>query len=298
MLPVRLSACVLCVVSLVAVVTHTSFRLDFLKDNGPNKAYGPTALNCSSQSGNIEGVDESDKLVLLKRGGYYGHPNHKRAQSLSDPRQCTWRSNFAPSSIADGYTAPLMRVQSSTCGIIEFESDHFGGQMRGDLILSKYNSELYRVILSEDGESINVYTDPAVPLDGNGGLAVAQAPDGSLIDVRHTDGECHLFKPIEAPSTVLDIKSVFPRRGGLAGGSKFMIFGVNFGGSPIVTVDGNLCLNVVVNSPTKITCTLPAGTVGRKDVTVTIGTASDTFVQGYRYIVGRPNIFAVRGAAE
>jgi IPT/TIG domain/Malectin domain/Glucose / Sorbosone dehydrogenase len=262
------------------VTLHTNGKV-YATDNGPNAAYGPAALNCTAQG---LGVTESDKLLLLQRGGYYGHPNHKRAET--DPRQCIWRSPSLPSQ--NGYTAPLMKVQSSTCGIIEFESDHFNGQMRGDLILSKYNSELYRVILSPDGTAVNPYTDPAVPLAGNGGLAVTQAPDGSLIDARHTEGSCYIYKPVEAASSMMDIKSVFPRRGGLAGGSQLMIFGVNFGGLRNVTIGGSACSNATLVSPTKITCILPPGTVGRKDVTVSTSSASDTFVKGYRYITGRP----------
>jgi IPT/TIG domain/Glucose / Sorbosone dehydrogenase len=261
------------------VTVHTNGKV-YATDNGPNSEYGPVALNCTEQA---PGVTESDKLLLLQRGGYYGHPNRKRAET--DPRQCTWRSPNLPSQ--NGYTAPLMKVQASTCGIIEFESDHFNGQMRGDLILSKYNSELYRVILSPDGTTVNPYTDPAVPLVGNGGLAVTQAPDGSLIDARHTEGSCYVYKPVESTSSAMDIKSVFPRRGGLAGGSQLMIFGVNFGGSPNVTIGGNACVNATLVSPKKITCVLPPSTVGRKDVTVSTSSASDTFVKGYRYITGR-----------
>jgi IPT/TIG domain len=175
-------------------------------------------------------------------------------------------------------------------GIVEFESDHFGGQMRGDLILSKYKEELYRVVLSNDGNSVNPFSNPAVPLAGYGGLAVTQAPDGSLVEARHVAGTIYIQKPVEPPSSAMDIKSVFPRRGRLAGNSKLMIFGVNFSGSPIVDVGGNPCTNVVLVSSNKIECILPAGTVGRNDVVVSIGATSDTFVNGYRYITGLPDI--------
>jgi IPT/TIG domain len=175
-------------------------------------------------------------------------------------------------------------------GIVEFESDHFGGQMRGDLILSKYKEELYRVVLSNDGNSVNPFSNPAVPLAGYGGLAVTQAPDGSLVEARHVGGTIYIQKPVEPPSSAMDIKSVFPRRGRLAGNSKLMIFGVNFSGSPIVDVGGNPCTDAVLVSTNKIECILPAGLVGRKDVVVSIGATSDTFVNGYRYITGLPYV--------
>jgi IPT/TIG domain len=86
----------------------------------------------------------------------------------------------------------------------------------------------------------------------------------------------------------LDIKAVFPRRGVLAGETELMIFGVNFSGSPTVTIGDSPCTNVVLVSASKITCTLPLGTVGRKDVTVIADGTSDAFVKGYRYITGLP----------
>jgi IPT/TIG domain len=237
---------------------------------------------------------EKDELNLIKRGGYYGHPNHKRAET--DPRQCVWRRATVPSSgsITDGYTSPMMRLTSSTNGIIEYESDHFDGQMRGDLILSKYTDGLFRVILSPDGEAVSPFSDPAISLGGDNGLAVTQAPDGSLIDARYSANSCFIFKANETATSSMDIKTVFPRRGGLAGGTKLSIFGVNFGGSEsstlaVVTVGARPCTNAVVVRATKIECTLPlGGTVGAKDVVVTIGAVSDTFVKGYRYITGMP----------
>jgi IPT/TIG domain len=232
-------------------------------------------------------------MLYLQRGGYYGHPNHKRAISLPDSRQCVWHAAKAPSSgtLLDGYTSALMMVPSSMDGIIEFESDHFGGEMRGDLILSKYKGKLYRVVLMPDGVSANPYTNPAVELTGDNGLAVTQAPDGSLIDARHDKDELYSIKPVEPASSAMDIKSVFPRRGRLAGGSKFMIFGVNFNSTPnSVKVGGNACTNVVLVSSKKITCTLPAGTEGRHDVEVVIGASTDTFKLGYRYITGVPAV--------
>jgi hypothetical protein len=93
---------------------------------------------------------ESDELNLLEEGKYYGHPNHMRAQT--DPRQCVWRSASTPSDAQ--YTAPLLKLSSSTDGIIEFASDAFGGQMRGNLIVIKYGGGPSRVILNADGRGV------------------------------------------------------------------------------------------------------------------------------------------------
>jgi IPT/TIG domain/Glucose / Sorbosone dehydrogenase len=264
------------------VFVHSNGNV-YATDNGPNANYGPISVDCTGTQ-KTPRFTEEDKLVLLQKGGFYGHANRKRGET--DPRQCIWRSSYAPST--SDYTAPLMSVDSSMDGIIEFESDHFDGQLRGDLILSKYQQELYRVILTNNGQSVSPFSNPAVPLTGNGGLAVTQAPDGTLVEARHGSNSVYTHKPIEAPTSVMGVKSVFPRRGRLAGNSKLMIFGVNFSGSPTVTIGGSACTSVVLVSAKKIECILPLGTAGRKDVIVTIGSASYNFVKGYRYITGTP----------
>jgi IPT/TIG domain/Glucose / Sorbosone dehydrogenase len=267
-----------------SVYYHSSGKI-YATDNGGDKGLGPRATGCAPGQNTTE-FKAGDQLLLIKRGRYYGHPNHKRAKALSDPRQCVWRNQNEPSDAQ--FTAPILKTPSSLGSVIEFEADHFKGQMRGDLIISKYNDALQRVILSADGETVNPFSDPIVQLAGTGGLAVTQAPDGSLIDARYASHKCFVYKPVEAASTVLEIKAVFPRRGVLAGGSKLTIFGVNFRGTPMVTVGGGACTNAVVISATKMTCLLPMGTLGKKDVVVTIGAASDTYAGGYRYITGRP----------
>ena len=109
------------------IVLHSNGKL-YGTDNGPNLGYGNMKKGCSGQQ--VEDIEEDDKINLIEKGKYYGHPNPKRAES--DSRQCVWRSFEEP---GDGsYTAPLLRVPSSTDGIVEFKSDAFEGQMRGNLI--------------------------------------------------------------------------------------------------------------------------------------------------------------------
>jgi len=59
--------------------------------------------------------------VILK-DHYYGHPNPIRAET--DERQCRYRGIDEPSD--EEYTAPIVVAPSSTGGVIEFQSDHFG----------------------------------------------------------------------------------------------------------------------------------------------------------------------------
>lgn len=181
-----------------------------------------------------------------------------------------------------------MELASSTDGLIEFQSDHFGGQLRGDLILSKFKDSLFRVILNEDGTGVHPSMDGAIELQGDDGLDVTQAPNGVLIDARFDVDSCYYFEPIEPFTTAMEIKSVFPRRGSFKGGSKISIYGVNFAkATPLVIVGGKPCTGAVRISSRKIQCTLPAHTAGSTvNIKVTLGTQTDSFIKGYRYIKG------------
>lgn len=253
-------------------------------DNGPNVNYGDISSSCSSQ---LPEIQQGDKINLLEKGLYYGHPNRKRGET--DPRQCVWHSTYEESD--DEYTAPIAAVPSSAVGIIEFQTDHFDGQLRGDLIYCKYKKSLYRVILTEDGRGVIPQSIPPIKLVGNNCLDVTQAPDGRLVDARYLTGALFYYKPNEPSTSAMKVKGVFPRRGSVAGGSNLHIFGVNFGSSNnsstlYVTVGGSQC-PVVSNTSTKIVCTLPEGS-GTVDVVVSTASETSTFKAGYRYITGRP----------
>jgi len=247
-------------------------------DNGANFGFGEKSVDCETT-----GIDpaEGDELNILERNGYYGQANRKRGET--DPRQCQWRSQTEPSD--DGYTAPIAFLESSTDGLIEFQTDHFDGKLRGQLILGKYKGGLYRVQLTSDGRS--VVNKNATLLDENGGLSLTQGPDGTLFVAKNDDGKVIFLSPKYSTSDDLKIKSVFPRRGPEAGGSLLRIFGDNLNefGNPTVTVGGNRCPVLGRNRDSNFRCRLPKGT-GTVDIVVTAGEQSSTFVGGYRYISG------------
>jgi len=232
----------------------------------------------------IPDVETEDKVNILLQGSYLGHPNARRASADNDDRQCAWRHPTSPS--GNGFTAPLTVTPSSAGAIMEFESDSFGGQMRGNLIFSKYTDGLYRVILAPGGQAVIPQTDPPIALVGDGGLGVTQAPDGSLVEVRLSANELWVHQPVEDLGTDLWVNTVWPRRCGSAGGPKMMIYGKNLdkNGTPTVTVGGSDC-PVVFSNSIKVRCTLPGGS-GIVDVVVTSGTESYTFKRGFRYATG------------
>lgn len=233
----------------------------------------------------LDDQQREDKLVLVQQGKYYGHPNPRRATYFQDPRQCVWR-NPTDATSAD-FEAPLAMQLSSAAAIIEYTADYFNGQLRGNLLHVKYKTSIRRTVLSPDGLSVNSLSKPALILVGSSGLGVAQAPNGNLIELRYNSNVIFVQRPTEAATTALKIFSVFPNRGGLAGGTLLKIYGVNFGSNPTVFVGSGACPIVVATfTPTYIECTLPGGS-GTVDVAVSSGSASYTFARGYRYIVGR-----------
>ncbi len=247
-------------------------------DNGPNYEFGKTSVDCKTEAPD---PFEKDELNLLEKGGYYGSANRKRGQT--DPRQCKWRSNTSPSD--EEYTAPIALLESSTDGIIEFQSDHFFGQLRGNLILGRYKGGLYRAELSSDGRS--VLRNPSM-FNKNGGLTLTQGPDGTLFVVKNDEGKVIYLSPDESVASLgVDVKSVFPRRGPQEGGSLLTIYGDKLDalGPPTVTVGGKVCPLSGPVSASKLTCRLPSGT-GTVDIVVSSGEQSDTFERGYRYIRG------------
>jgi len=257
--------------------THSQ-RLSLL-DNGPNNENGMRSLDCDSAGPDPKMLD---KLNHIKKGHYYGHANRLRGRY--DPRQCIWRNGEQEESDED-FTAPMTILQPSSDGIIEFDSNHFGGQLRGRLVIARYLGELWTVALSEDGES--ALSDPVL-LDVNGGLDVAMAPDGTLFVAKNGEKKVIYLEPLELKDPNLVVKSVFPRRGSLAGGTRLHIYGkhLNAFGTPTVTVGGLNCpLNGAITNH-KITCILPAGK-GAADIVVSANEGqTSTFERGYLYISG------------
>lgn len=259
------------------IVLHSNGYL-YATDNGPNTDYGKRSVGC-----NAFGIDPNfpDELNIIIEGSYHGHPNRKRGET--DPRQCIYHDPYEPS-IPGVYTAPLTTFPSSTDGIIEWETEHFGGQLRGNLIAGKFVGVLWRVILSPDG--LSAPNGPIV-LSPHGGLDVTQGPDGSLFVAKVGASKVTYLIPVEDPSTELVVKASWPRRGPSAGGNVFSLYGelMTVEGSPIVTVGETDC-PVVTSSPNKITCILPPGGIGKVDVIVASGNATSTLPNGYRYIGG------------
>ena len=160
--------------------------------------------------------------------------------------------------------------------------------MRGNLIFSRYKGVLYRAILDPSGTAVLAMSKDPLPLGiGNQGLSVTQAPGGSLVEVSLESNALYYYTAKEAATKAMVVDTVFPKRGGLGGGSSLFVYGNNFNKSGVlsVQVSGKNCLTTNV-SATIIECTLPPGGLGTADIVVQLGAETSTFLDGYRYIAG------------
>jgi hypothetical protein len=239
-------------------------------------------------------VKTSDKVDVLLRGNYYGHPNRKRAIFDNDPRQCVWKHPVDDSEIVDGKVAfkkPLVMMPSSITGIIEYTADHFDRQLRHNLIVVKYTSSLSRIILRSDGLGVIPQSNPTLALGiGAQGLSITQAPDGTLIEIRYGASKVFYHRAVENVTSTLKVFSVFPRRGPAGGGYPLRVFGQNLDTTTTVVIVnprlGNInCPIVSIVSPNVLTCTMPQGDRGTT-VNVQVASNSSTYqyLRGFRYI--------------
>ncbi|MDF3029743.1 MAG: repeat containing protein [Moraxellaceae bacterium] len=105
--------------------------------------------------------------------------------------------------------------------------------------------------------------------------------------------------PVAGPA----ITAVTPATGSPAGGNDVTIYGTDFTGATQVTFGGVPATAFTVDSATRITATVPAGTVGRADIVVTTPTRTLTATDAYLYyavvsaVAGTTSGFSGDGAA-
>ena len=207
----------------------------YATENSANGGFGQESTGADTQKPFNSGVTMYDELNIIEEGNYYGQPNRSRGQE--DPRQNVYHY-FYEDSTAD-YTAPIDTFASSTNGIIEYRSNTFDGQLRGNLITQKWNGFLYNVELSEDGQSTlnkslletEVVNDQGVTETKNllEGLDVLTGFGGALISVDHSDGAVYVSTPVDDLITNMVAYDISDWRAPASGGGQFTIGGTNFG---------------------------------------------------------------------
>jgi N-acetylneuraminic acid mutarotase len=265
------------------LVFTTKSRL-YATDNGPNTGFGPASTGPATTAPDPYFPDE---INFVEYGNYYGHPNRNRGRY--DARQNVYHDPYGPS-IPGVFTQAMVDVPSSTNGIIEYRSDAFGGEMRGDLLAMKWGSKPRRVELSEDGRSIDVI---AQITDYVGALDIVMGPGGTLLGVDYSNDRIRALVPDDPSAVGLVVQDICPWRAPAAGGTEFEIAGVGFGTLLDTTVTiGGLPATLTSVTSKRIIGTVPVNgspTTDLVDVVVTVGPASDTHEAAFRYLFAPGN---------
>ncbi|TFH24878.1 MAG: hypothetical protein E4H03_02410, partial [Myxococcales bacterium] len=267
------------------VVLTTADRIYSL-DNGPDLNLGPGSTGPATDGGSPHPA-EADELNHVVAGGYYGHPNRNRARAAGQSKQNVYHgASEAPD---PGFTQTMMIFESSTNGIDEYRAQTFGGTMRGQLIVQRWNNETKRVKLSSDGTQVVSATNLNVQLAG---LDVTAGTGGVLIGADFSAGKLVLAKPNDGGTGGVAVYDVFPWRAPITGTHKFEIGGAGFGNmaNTTVTFDGIQATLTDVSSK-RIRGFVPArGSAPSKlvDVVVTVGATSRLLSAAFRYLPAAP----------
>lgn len=247
---------------------HTNGNL-YALDNGPNAGFGDFATNCVG--GSTPAKNLPDKLFKVQKGKYHGHPNLNR-------KQC---EHYPPSAVQ-----PLIGdIKSSTNGIIEYRSNTFGGEIKGNLYLSQFSIQ-------------NPGTVSQIELDGNGnlkvggfapnflpfsGLSLVEGPRGELVMPRVYQKKITVGYPSYPTPKVTFMLGVHPKQGPSFGGTKVLISGHEFGTNPMVSFGGKACTNVKVIDDESFTCVTPSNSKNTKVSVVVTGSTGDSPSYGSDY---------------
>jgi IPT/TIG domain/Glucose / Sorbosone dehydrogenase len=253
--------------------------------NGANDGFGVASDDCNTVGKN---VTYQDSLVNVFSGNYYGHPNRNRGRS--DERQCKYmvgNDAYAGKPRAEGYTKEMVLVDSSTNGIVEYTSNAFDGQLRGNLFLSRLAwggpGRAERVVLSSSGDAVVQKTE----LYAEGGLSIVMSPYGALLMPKVKQASIFVLRPVYTPTESVHLGAIWPRRGPAVGGNMVLVTGTGFSDDMTVTFGGKKCGGVarVAVDGSSAWCKMPAGkpqTVVAAVVTVD-GVASKKDTNAYQY---------------
>ena len=177
-------------------------------DNGGNSSWGGyPGGDCANQTAN-GGKTDTDHLHLVNKGSYGGHPNPTRGnkgntfngsnpqspiEGPANPIECQYKE--------PGQDGALTTISGSTNGLDEYTASNFGGAMKGDLVVSSFNKNIFRIQLNGTGNQV---TSKSVLAGGIGAGALdltAQGDDGpfpgTVWVVNHYEKQIKVLEPAD-----------------------------------------------------------------------------------------------------
>ncbi len=250
-------------------------------DNGPNTGFGAASLSAGTQMGDPV---TDDKVLLLGKNHYYGHPNRNRGRF--DPRE----NRYAPPmefSAPEIATKPMTLLSSSRDGIEEYRATTFGGALRGALLVQEWNGSLSALGLSADGRKVETILKNLWGTQR--GLGVLCGPGGAILAVDYTGSQITVSLPDDQAATGMVAYDIFPWRAPAEGDSPFVIGGKQFGNLQNTSVSiGGQQARLSSVTPQRIKGTIPAvlnPTAGFLPVLVSSGGKTSVIPEGFRYLI-------------
>ena len=263
-------------VTLMATGVRNPFDLHWMRsgaliatDNGADQGGGDASLSATTQA---RPAHDTDRLIRIEAGAYYGHPNRNRGRTSA-------RENvYQLTEGADGSPLPnLVALPSSTNGLDEIRSQALGASYVGAMVVQQFNGATYVARGTTRSATLELLTTELPGLD------IVEGPGGALLVVDFIRSRIRVGMPI-AISTDATLLDVFPARGPLAGGTRFVLSGRQLDGVTSVRF-GATSAAITSQSSARIVGTVPAG-VAAGDVNVTAEHPGGALVLSgvYRYL--------------
>lgn len=259
-------------------LVYTTANRIYATDNGPNPSFGPASTSATTQS--LNDPNEGDEFLRIEEDHYYGHPNRNRGRC--DVRQNVYH-DLNGMSVEGVFSQMLTELTPSTDGVMEYRSEAFNGEMRGDIIVQKWNGPTRRIQLSADGRTVLANDALNVTADS---LDITMGPGGTIYGANYSDNKISVLRPSAASG--LNAFDITPWRAPASGGQPFVIAGTGFGtlANTSVTIGGIPATLASVNA-TRIKGVTPAHASppdALVDVVVTVASTSKTIPAAFRYL--------------
>lgn len=211
----------------------------YATDNGLNQGFGDISTTCSKSV--VARKTAPDKLLRLKKGGYYGFPNRLR-------KECTYEE----------LSGSLLTLESSTPAIAEYTSNAFGGRLRGQVFLGKFAGRsagmTTRVVLSADGAKVAGGPTTVAKMSGVGMVVGGR---GSILMPQVQQGVVRALRPVGGGDGIDGVLGVVPRAGRRSGRNVVAVYGAGAGKGKVYFGDKEC--EKVANMDGGIRCVVPAG---------------------------------------